>query len=475
MIYTSGSTGTPKGVVIEHRNVVNFFVAMDEVIRTDPPGVWMAVTSISFDISVLELLWTICRGYRVVVRPDAATARLTAAPVAGCPTFSLFYFASAESDGATGYGLLLDGARFADDNGFEAVWTPERHFHAFGGIYPNPSVTSAAIAAVTSRVAIRAGSVVLPLHSPVRVAEEWAVVDNISNGRIGVSVASGWQPNDFVLNPGGYDGAKGRLDDDIDALRRLWRGESVSMPGPLGPVDVRTFPRPRQPEIPLWLTSAGSIETFERAGRLGCNLLTHLLGQSIEQVRTKIGAYREAWRLAGHHGEGRVTLMLHTFLSDDRAEARDAARPALTGYLRSATSLLKDMASAFPTLRNAGADADEFFRSLSPAELDELLAAATDRYMDTERPVRYRRRCPGAGTRSGRRRCRRNCLPGRFRRRGRDGPPRLYADRHAQGPNRGSFRCSPGRYERYVGRRSDPLRTGHASAVHTVDAGDARR
>ena len=151
-------------------------------------------------------------------------------------------------------------------NGFEAVWTPERHFHAFGGIYPNPSVTSAAIAAVTSRVGIRAGSVVLPLHSPVRVAEEWAVVDNLSNGRIGVSVASGWQPNDFVLNPAGYEGAKGRLDDDIDALRRLWRGETVSMAGPLGPVDVRTFPRPRQPEIPLWLTSAGSIETFERAG-----------------------------------------------------------------------------------------------------------------------------------------------------------------------------------------------------------------
>jgi hypothetical protein len=75
--------------------------------------------------------------------------------------------------------------------------------------------------------------------------------------------------------------------------------------------------------------------------------------------------------------------MLHTYLGDERDAARDAARPALTSYLRSATSLLKDMASAFPTLRNAGADADEYFRTLSPAELDELLAAAADRYMDT--------------------------------------------------------------------------------------------
>ena len=66
---------------------------------------------------------------------------------------------------ATEYRLLLDGARFADAHGFAAVWTPERHFHAFGGLYPNPAVTGAAVAAVTSRVSIRAGSVVLPLHS----------------------------------------------------------------------------------------------------------------------------------------------------------------------------------------------------------------------------------------------------------------------------------------------------------------------
>ena len=70
-------------------------------------------------------------------------------------------------------------------NGFKAVWTPERHFHAFGGLYPNPAVTSAAVAAITTRVRVRAGSVVLPLHNPIRVAEEWAVVDNLSQGRVG--------------------------------------------------------------------------------------------------------------------------------------------------------------------------------------------------------------------------------------------------------------------------------------------------
>ncbi|WP_164019628.1 non-ribosomal peptide synthetase, partial [Pyxidicoccus trucidator] len=67
VIYTSGSTGRPKGVVVQHRNVLNFFAAMDARLDAPAAGVWLAVTSISFDISVLELLWTLSRGFQVVV------------------------------------------------------------------------------------------------------------------------------------------------------------------------------------------------------------------------------------------------------------------------------------------------------------------------------------------------------------------------------------------------------------------------
>ena len=69
VIYTSGSTGKPKGVMVENRNVVNFFTGMDRAIGCEP-GVWLAVTSVSFDISVLELLWTLDRGFTVVVHGD---------------------------------------------------------------------------------------------------------------------------------------------------------------------------------------------------------------------------------------------------------------------------------------------------------------------------------------------------------------------------------------------------------------------
>ncbi|HEV8299001.1 MAG TPA: MupA/Atu3671 family FMN-dependent luciferase-like monooxygenase, partial [Acidimicrobiales bacterium] len=391
VIYTSGSTGRPKGVMLEHRNVVNFFVAMDQVIDHDPPGVWLTVTSLSFDISVLELLWTLTRGFHVVVKADrgipttVATAANTRTPQGTRPvTFSLFYFAAAEAEARDGYRLLLEGARFADANGFEAVWTPERHFHAFGGSYPNPSVVSAAVAAITSRVKIRAGSVVLPLHSPVRVAEEWAIVDNLSRGRVAISFAAGWQPNDFVLNPSSYGRAKDELPGLIELVKRLWRGDTVPMPGHDGnPVGVHTLPRPVQAELPVWLTSAGSPSTFEQAGRLGANVLTHLLGQSVEELRANIDRYRRARRAAGHPGEGQVTLMLHTFLDRDAAVAKESARLPLKGYLGTAVGLLKNMASAFPTFAGSGKDADEAFKSLTADELSQLLDMAAARYLDT--------------------------------------------------------------------------------------------
>ncbi|HUE03902.1 MAG TPA: amino acid adenylation domain-containing protein [Bryobacteraceae bacterium] len=75
VIYTSGSTGKPKGAMIEHRNLANFFTAMDHTIGGPVAGVWLAVTSIAFDISVLELFWTLTRGCKVVLQGDEPIAR----------------------------------------------------------------------------------------------------------------------------------------------------------------------------------------------------------------------------------------------------------------------------------------------------------------------------------------------------------------------------------------------------------------
>ena len=245
LIYTSGSTGTPKGVMVSHRNVANFFAEMDQRIGSAPgetpgktpgkiPGTWLAVTSMAFDISVLELFYTLARGYKVVLSGDEDRALVSGDVVAVSDKkidFSLFYWGNDDGAGPKKYELLLEGAKFADAHGFNAVWTPERHFHAFGGPYPNPSVTGAAVAAVTKNISVRAGSCVAPLHHPARIAEEWAVIDNLTNGRAGLAIASGWQPDDFVLRPQNTPPAnKAAMFEAIDQLRKLWRGEPVAFP-----------------------------------------------------------------------------------------------------------------------------------------------------------------------------------------------------------------------------------------------------
>ena len=255
--------------------------------------------------------------------------------------FSLFFFSGKWPDGrGDHYRLFRDSVRYADEHDFEAVWTPERHFHAFGGLYPNPSVASAAIAAITQRVAIRAGSCVSPLHHPIRIAEEWALVDNLSRGRVGVSFASGWQPDDFVLRPENHAQAKQVMLDDIERVRRLWRGEKLRFPGPKGEVEVRTLPRPVQPELPVWVTSAGNPETFRQAGEIGAFVLTHLLGQTtllaVGPIATEIAERFERVGLAAHRAilaRFRRPAQNRNFCAFQRREisSRASARAILAG------------------------------------------------------------------------------------------------------------------------------------------------
>ncbi|PZQ51493.1 MAG: peptide synthetase [Rhodovulum sulfidophilum] len=389
VIFTSGSTGRPKGVMIEHRNVSNFFAGMDARVAPEPPGVWLAVTSLSFDISVLELFWTLARGFEVVLSGDESRALVAgAATSARGMEMSLFYWGNDDGPGAKKYELLLEGAKFADAHGFYAVWTPERHFHAFGGPYPNPAVTGAAVAAVTKRIGVRAGSCVAPLHHTARIAEEWAVIDNLTEGRAGLAIASGWQPDDFVLRPETAPPAnKAAMFRAIEELRRLWRGEAVEFPRPGGGVlPVVTQPRPVSTALPVWVTTAGNPETWREAGAIGANVLTHLLGQSIAEVRGKVGIYHAALRAAGHDpADHKVTLMLHTFVAADREMAREIAREPMKDYLRAAAALIKQYAWAFPAFKKpSGATnpMDIDLRALSEAELDGILDFAFLRYFE---------------------------------------------------------------------------------------------
>ncbi|WP_433389481.1 MupA/Atu3671 family FMN-dependent luciferase-like monooxygenase [Micromonospora sp. KLBMP9576] len=290
---------------------------------------------------------------------------------------SLFFFADDSGVADDGYRLMLESARFADAEGFAAVWTPERHFHPFGGRYPNPAVTGAAIAAVTERVAVRAGSVVGPLHHPVRVAEEWSVVDNISRGRAGVSFASGWHAGDYVIRPENYADRRNLMVDAVQTVRRLWRGEEVEFPDGAGEKRaVRIFPAPVQAELPVWITSSGSPESCRLAGRLGAGLLTYLIGQDDEALAGNIAAYREEFAAAhGEDARGQVVVMIHTMLGEDRDEVLRVVRDPFRRYLRSSMDLIARTPGLFPP----GLDLKE----LPERHLDMLIGRAADRYVRT--------------------------------------------------------------------------------------------
>jgi len=392
VIYTSGSTGKPKGVMVEHRNATNFFIGMDERIDHEPVGTWLAVTSLSFDISVLELFWTLTRGFKVLIYREGRngdSGAISKKALSRPMEFGMFMWGNDDAAGSSKYKLMLDGAKYFDENGFSSVWTPERHFSAFGGPYPNPSVTGAAIAAITKKIAIRSGSIVSPLHHPIRIAEDWSVVDNISDGRVGLSFAAGWQPNDFVIRPENHKNNKQVMLDQIETVKKLWRGEKVAFENPMGDmVEISTLPRPVQKELPVWLTTAGNPESYRAAGKLGVNVLTHLLGQNLEELTEKIRIYREARKEAGFDPEtGKVTLMLHAFVGTSDSEVRELVREPMKDYLRSAMKIVIDFAWAFPAFkRPGGADAkveDIDIKNLTEEESETILDFAFERYFET--------------------------------------------------------------------------------------------
>lgn len=293
--------------------------------------------------------------------------------------FSLFYFADDNAVyGEDKYRLYREGAMFADRNRLTAVWTPERHFHEKAGLYPNPSVLSGALATITKDVQLRAGSVVLPLHNSLRVAEEWSVVDNLSKGRVGLSFTSGWMPNDFAFFPERYSTKREEMFRGIEEVQELWRGQSIAGRDGVGKeIEVRIFPKPIQPELPIWLTCSGGPEMFEKAGELGCHVLTALLTQSLEEVTPKIKLYRDSLARHGHDPRsGKVTMMMHTFIGEDAEAVLQKVRAPLTKYLKSHLNLIETGAESL--------NLDVDVRDQDPEKVrDQMAAFAFERYYRT--------------------------------------------------------------------------------------------
>ncbi|MFK3978920.1 MupA/Atu3671 family FMN-dependent luciferase-like monooxygenase [Micromonospora sp. NPDC050397] len=298
----------------------------------------------------------------------------------GAPEFSVYFFGDyPEGDGDAGdaYELIVDSARFADEHGFHAVWIPERHFHSFGGVFPNPVVLAAALARETSRIRLHAGSVVLPLHDPIRVAEEWSMVDRLSGGRVGIGCAPGWHAGDFVLAPENFGSHREVMYDHLDQVRRLWRGEAVRRTSGTGEtVEVRTLPRPVQAAPPMFVAVVGNPDSYQRAAEHDLGVVTNLMSQSVEQLADNIVRYRKTRAAHGLDPQGgRVVVLVHTYLGEDSRRARSEAFAPLRAYMRSSLALFGQMTNSL------GFQVD--LEGAREEDLDYVFQRAYDRYCES--------------------------------------------------------------------------------------------
>jgi natural product biosynthesis luciferase-like monooxygenase protein len=293
------------------------------------------------------------------------------------PTFSFLFFSDVRKDisDAGKYEFMKDITLFADREGFEAIYIPERHFYEFGSIYANSAIMAAYLIPLTKRIRFRSAGVSLPLHHPAEVVEWWAMNDILSGGRIDLGFGTGWNKPDFIFSPENYENRKQVCWDRIPLVQKLWRGETVVFPGAGGEdVPVTVYPRPIQKELKVWLLATRSDDSFIHAGKMGYHLFTMLYGMDLEAMGKKIALYRNARRKAGYDpATGIVSLMLHTMLHKDAATVEHAVEAPFKEYIKS--SLEVHVKASMP-----GEKGD---KDLEEAEKEKILVYAYHRYFKT--------------------------------------------------------------------------------------------
>lgn len=281
--------------------------------------------------------------------------------------FSIFFFSSYDKEPKNKYDMLFDIVKYADQNGYKAVWTPERHFHEFGGLFPNPAVLSAGISMVSERIKIRSGSIVSPLHNSLRIVEDWSVVDNLSKGRVELSFASGWHANDFVFFPERYDSRSTLMYNQIKEVKDLWTGKSINLiNGKNEEVSVKTYPRPYQSNVNVWITSNGSEKTIQSAAQMGANLLTNFIGQDVKSLEKKIKIYRKELKENGYEPKKhKVSVMMHTFIGDNLEHVEKIVKPPFIDYLTSSIGLIKQLYRNYSNYRDIDISDPKILKRLS--------------------------------------------------------------------------------------------------------------
>ena len=209
------------------------------------------------------------------------------------------------------YAGLLDQIALADDLGYDSIWLTEHHF-VEDGYTPSPVPLMAAIAARTRRVQISTDILILPLYHPVKLAEDIATIDVISNGRAMLGVGSGYRDEEFAAFGTSRKERASRMEEGVAILRGCWSEGPFTFRGRHHQIDaIDVVPKPVQkPHPPLWMAA-----TAEPAARRAARLGLHLLPQA-----DRVGGY-DAWvdelrKLGRSPADYRVGLIKSWFVTD---------------------------------------------------------------------------------------------------------------------------------------------------------------
>jgi alkanesulfonate monooxygenase SsuD/methylene tetrahydromethanopterin reductase-like flavin-dependent oxidoreductase (luciferase family) len=207
---------------------------------------------------------------------------------------------------------LAGQARLAEQLGYESFWLPENHFTGDGAI-PDPLMLLAAVAAATEHIRLATTSYLLPLRHPLQAAEQVAVLDQLSQGRVILGVGRGFQANMFSAFNVARHEKREIFEWCLATMRRAWAGESIT-----DDEQIELAPRPVQsPHPPVWVAAFGP-NALRQAGRLGLPYLASPV-ESMASLRENYARHREACTEAGAEIPREVPVMRTVFVSNDRA------------------------------------------------------------------------------------------------------------------------------------------------------------
>jgi alkanesulfonate monooxygenase SsuD/methylene tetrahydromethanopterin reductase-like flavin-dependent oxidoreductase (luciferase family) len=240
------------------------------------------------------------------------------------------YVPELDGPAATVYEHYFEQVAAAEAAGFAAVWVTEHHFGLYGALTPNPQLLLTAISQRTRRLRLGSSVSVLPLHHPLRVAEDFAMLDVLSGGRLEFGAGRGMAVSGYSGYGAPWESAQERMKEALVLIERLWTEPVVSFEGRhYRCQEVTLLPRPlQQPRPPIWMPANMDPESFRWAGERGYDLLVVPWVFPYETTEAGVRLYREARAAAGHVGPGRIMAMYPCHVAESLAQARAQADAA---------------------------------------------------------------------------------------------------------------------------------------------------